>query len=128
MAPFIEGLQAVTVHVTDLEKARAFYSKILLLEEERPVPNIPRIIYKLHGTTTRLLMHVQDSTEGGREPGTVSGITFYCPDPVAACAIIQKKGGKIVDEPWTMQRGHSTVVRAVIADPDGNEFLLSSGM
>lgn len=128
MAPIIEGLQAVTVHVTDLEKARAFYSKVLLLEEERPIPNIPRAVYKLHGTPTRFLIHVQVGDEGGREPGTVSGLQFYCPDPVAACALIKKNGGTVVDEPWSMQRGHSTVVRAVIADPDGNEFILSSGL
>jgi predicted enzyme related to lactoylglutathione lyase len=128
MAPIIEGLQAVTVHVTDLEKAREFYSKVLLLEEERSIPNIPRLLYKLHGTPTRLLMHVTTPDEGGRPPGTVSGIQFYCPDPTAACALIKKNGGTIVDEPWSMQRGHSTVVRAVIADPDGNEFILSSGL
>jgi predicted enzyme related to lactoylglutathione lyase len=128
MTPVIEGLQAVTVHVTDLERARAFYSKVLGLEEDGPVPNAPRVVFKLPGTPTRLVMHIQGPDEGGREPGTVSGILFHCADPVAACAAIRQKGGTVSNEPWTTQRGGATIVRAVIADPDGNQFLLSSSV
>jgi predicted enzyme related to lactoylglutathione lyase len=73
-------------------------------------------------------MHVQGGTEGGREPGTVSGILFHCADPVAASATIRAPGGAIVDEPWTMQRGGVNIVRVVVADPDGNEFILSSAL
>jgi predicted enzyme related to lactoylglutathione lyase len=126
MPPLIDGLQAVTVHVTDLERSRAFYSKVLGLEEDVSVPNAPRVVFKIPGGATRLIMHIQREGEGGREPGTVSGILFGCADPVATCAEIQKRGGSVVDEPWTMQRGPATIVRAVIADPDGNQFLLSS--
>jgi predicted enzyme related to lactoylglutathione lyase len=71
-------------------------------------------------------MHVTTPDEGGRESGTVSGILFHCPDPVAAYAAIQKKGGTIADEPRSMQRGQTTIIRAVIAHPDGNQFILSS--
>jgi predicted enzyme related to lactoylglutathione lyase len=66
------------------------------------------------------------SCSGGRNPGTASGILFHCPDPLAACANILRKGGTVVDEPWTMHRGTEKVIRAVIADPDGNEMILSS--
>jgi predicted enzyme related to lactoylglutathione lyase len=116
----------VTVHVTDLERSRDFYSKVLGLEEDASVPNVPRGVFKIPGGSTRLIMRIQREGEGGREPGTVSGILFCCADPVAACAEIQKRGGSVVDEPWTMQRDSATIVRAVIADPDGDQFLLSS--
>jgi len=128
MPRVIEGLQAVTVHVTDLRRARGFYSRVLGLEEERPTPNVPRAVFKIPGTTTRLLMHVQGKGEGGRPPGTVSGILFHCTDPVAATTVVKENGGSIVDEPWTMHRGEVTVVRVVVADPDGNEFILSSAL
>ncbi|MCI4320934.1 MAG: VOC family protein [Thermoplasmata archaeon] len=126
MAALIEGLQAVTLHVTDIPRAREFYANVLGLEEETPQPHVPRAVFKIPGTSTKLLIHVQGGTEGGREPGTVSGIFFHCPDPLAACVQIQRHGGRIVGEPWTMKRGESKVVRAVIADPDGNEMILSS--
>jgi predicted enzyme related to lactoylglutathione lyase len=128
MSAIVEGLQAVTVHVTDLAKAREFYAKVLGLEEEASTPNVPRVVFKIPGTPTRLSMHVQGGTEGGREPGTVSGILFHSADPVAAVAAIRNHGGKVVDEPWTIQRGGVTIVRAVIADPDGNEIILSSAL
>lgn len=128
MSSVIEGLQAITVHVTDLQKARQFYSKVFGLEVEGQLPNVPRVVFRIPGTPTRLMMHVQIGDEGGREPGTVSGVLFQCADPAAACAEIERKGGAVVDEPWTMHRGSQTIVRAVIADPDGNEFLLSSAL
>jgi len=128
MAPIVEGLQAVTVHVTDLDRARPFYSKVLGLEEDDPVPNLPRASFKIPGTSTRLTMHVQRPGEGGREPGTVSGVLFYCKDPIAAAESVKAHGGTVVDEPWSMQRGPATVVRTVVADPDGNQFILSSGL
>jgi predicted enzyme related to lactoylglutathione lyase len=128
MGTVVEGLQAVTVHVTDLQRAREFYSKVLHLEEDVPVPNAPRVVFKIPGTSTRLLMHIQGPDEGGRAPGTVSGILFQCADPVAACAAVHERGGSVVNEPWSIQRGGATIVRAVVADPDGNEFLLSSSV
>lgn len=128
MPTIIEGLQAVTVHVRDIQRSRNFYSDVLGLEEETPVPNVPRAVFKIPGNSTRLMMHVTTEEEGGREPGTVTGIQFHCADPVAACEAIKQKGGMIADAPWTMQRGKVTIVRAVIADPDGNEFILSSAL
>ena len=128
MPPIIEGLQAVTVHVTDLEKAREFYSKILGLEEDGPLPNAPRVVFKIPGTSARLSMHIQGPGEGGREPGTVTGILFHSTDLVAACAEFKQRGGTILDEPWTIQRGERTITRAVIADPDGNAFILSTSL
>ncbi|HEV8049728.1 MAG TPA: VOC family protein [Thermoplasmata archaeon] len=126
MPHIVEGLHAVTLHVTDLAKARNYYANVLGLEEEILEPNAPRVVFQIPGCTTRLSMHVQGEGEGGREPGTVSGIVFLCADPVAACATIRARGGTVTNEPWSMKRGDATIVRAVIADPDGNELMLSS--
>ncbi|MCI4346450.1 MAG: VOC family protein [Thermoplasmata archaeon] len=118
----------MTVHVSDLERGRGFHGKVLGLEEEPPNPKIPRAVFKLPGTSTRLTMHVQGPTEGGREPGTVSGILFHSSDPVAVGAAIREHGGAVVNEPWTMQRAAVEILRVVVADPDGNEFILSSAL
>jgi predicted enzyme related to lactoylglutathione lyase len=126
MSRVVEGLQAVTVHVTDLARARTFYANVLGLDEDPQPPDSPRVVFRIPGSETRLSMHIQGRGEGGRRPGTVSGLLFQCRDPLAACAEVLRKGGKIVNEPWTMHRGARKVVRAVIADPDGNEMILSS--
>ncbi len=128
MAPVIRGLRAMTLHATDIQKSRGFYSKVLGLKEEGPTPTIPRVVFKIPGVASRLSMHVTDSQEGGCEPGTVSGIQFDCADPEAASTAIKRRGGTVVDEPWTMVRGQAKISRAVIADPDGNEFILSSAL
>ena len=78
------------------------------------------------GTTAVLRMHVYDPEEGGREPGTVSGIVFSHHNPVAACAEISRRGGKVTDPPHEIHPPGFTVTLAVIADPDGNEFVLRS--
>jgi len=58
----------------------------------------------------------------------VSGIQFFCADPAAAWPSVKRQGGTISDELWSMKRGTTTTIRAVIADADGNEFLLSSAL
>lgn len=126
MSEIVDGLRAVTVHVTDLDKSRAFYAQVLGLEEDPPIPNFPRLSFRIPGTSTRLTMHIQGPDEGGREPGTVTGVMFHSTDPRAACEMIRQRGGTVTHEPWSADRGGVTVIRAVIADPDGNEFLLSS--
>ncbi len=124
MTDVIEGLEAVTLHVTDVPRARTFYRDVLGLTEILYDERSPRAVYALPGTTVQLRMHVQAPGEGGREPGTVSGIVFSHHDPVAACAEIRRRGGTIVGEPETVDLPGVRVTRAVIADPDGNEFVL----
>lgn len=124
MSEVIEGLEAVTIHVVDIAKAHAFYKDVLGLRPVEYDENSSRAVFALPGTTTQLRMHVMAPGEEGREPGTVSGIVFGHHDPAAACAEIRRRGGTIVAEPETVRMPGFTVTRAVIADPDGNEFLL----
>jgi catechol 2,3-dioxygenase-like lactoylglutathione lyase family enzyme len=120
----IESLEAVTVHIRDIERARRFYKEVLGLEEVAFNPKASRAAFAIPGITTQLTMHVQGEGEGGREPGTVSGLVFYHPDPAAAIEEIRRRGGTIVNEVKTYEAAVGTVTIGVFADPDGNEFVL----
>jgi catechol 2,3-dioxygenase-like lactoylglutathione lyase family enzyme len=124
MSDVIEGMEAVTVHIRDIEKARRFFSEVLGLREVSFLPAASRAAFEIPGTSTLLTMHPMGENEGGREPGTVSGIVFSHRDPRAAAAEIQKRGGTIVNEPETYRNPLGEVTLCVFADPDGNQFVL----
>ena len=63
MSDVIEGMEAVTVHIRDIQRARKFYSEVLGLREVSYVPAASRAAYEIPGTTTLLTMHVLG--EGG---------------------------------------------------------------
>jgi catechol 2,3-dioxygenase-like lactoylglutathione lyase family enzyme len=126
MVEVITRLYAVTIHVRDIAKARGFYRDVLALKELNYDEAVGRAVFALPGTSTILRMHVQGPGEGGREPGTVSGLMFWHPDPVAGCAEIQRRGGTIVDEPHRLELPGASFVLGVFADPDGNEFILTN--
>ncbi|HTT15359.1 MAG TPA: VOC family protein [Thermoplasmata archaeon] len=123
----IEGFSAVTVHVRDIQVARKFYREVLGLHEEGFTEQTGRAVYSFPGTPTILAMHVQRPGEGGREPGTVTGIILAHHDPRAAVEEIRRRGGTITVEPVEVPGPGGTMVRAAFADPDGNEFVISSG-
>jgi len=124
MSDVIEGMEAVTVHIREIGAARKFYTEVLGLEEVSFLPQASRAAYAIPGTSTLLTMHIQGEGEGGREPGTVSGVVFSHHDPRAACAEILRRGGTIVDEPHTFPTALGMVTLGVFADPDGNQFVL----
>ncbi len=126
MSDVIAGLHAVTVHIRDPEKAREFYRDVLGLRELMFDDRAGRLVFALPGSSTLLTMHVQAPGEEGREPGTVSGLVFHHPDPAAACWEILRRGGTVTVEPKPIESSIGRFVRAVIADPDGNEFVLSN--
>ena len=117
-------MEAVTVHIRDIERSRRFYSEVLGLKEVSYLPKASRAAFAIPGTSTLLTMHVLGENEGGREPGTVSGIVFSHHDPSAACADIRRRGGTIVDEPTTFPTALGTVTLGVFTDPDGNQFVI----
>ncbi len=126
MTEIIEGMEAVSIHIRDIRKSRTFYSEVLGLKEVHYNEKISRAAFAIPGTSTVLTMHIQGPGEGGREPGTVSGIAFTNHDPGAACAEIRKRGGTITSEPELIKRPGMTMTLAVFADPDGNEFMIRS--
>jgi predicted enzyme related to lactoylglutathione lyase len=126
MTEVITALQAVTIHIRDVQKARAFYRDVLGLREITFDEKAGRAAFALPGTSTILSMHIMAPGEEGRDPGTVSGIVFSNPDPAAACEEIKRRGGWVTMEPQPVESPGGKFVRAVIADPDGNEFLISN--
>jgi len=126
MTEVITGLQAVTIHIRDLQKARGFYRDVLGFRELQFDEKASRAVFALPGTSTVLTMHIQAPGEEGRDPGTVTGVVFSHPDPIIACDEIKRRGGTITMEPKLVEVPGAKFVRAVIADPDGNEFLISN--
>jgi predicted enzyme related to lactoylglutathione lyase len=124
MSDVIEGMEAVTIHVRDIERSRRFYSEVLRLTETSFMSSASRAAFAIPGTTTLLTMHIMGEGEGGREPGTVSGIVFSHHDPKAACEEIRRRGGSIVDEPTVFDTPLGRQTRGVFADPDGNQFVI----
>ncbi len=122
----VAGLHAVTLHIVDIQKARKFYSEVLGLKEVSFNEKANRAVFALPETSTLLTMHIMAPGEGGREPGTVTGVVFYSPDPVAACEEIKRRGGAVTVEPTLVEVTGASFHRAVFADPDGNEFLISN--
>jgi predicted enzyme related to lactoylglutathione lyase len=122
--PVIEGMSAVTLHVSEINRAWKFYSEVLGLAEVTFLPERRRAVFAIPGTpTTVLTMHEMGPQEGGRLPGTVSGSVFPHQDPAKATEEIRRRGGTVTME---VERTPFGFLRGVFADPDGNEFLLSS--
>lgn len=124
MTTIVEGVSSVTVHVRDLQKSRNFYRDVLGLREIAFQEDRGRLVFALPGIPTVLAMHVQGPGEGGREPGTATGVVFTSSDVGAACAEFRRRGGTVTMDPVTVPGWGIT--RAVIADPDGNEFVLAT--
>ncbi len=126
MNEVISGLHAVTVHIRDIQKARAFYRDVLGFSELSFNEAANRAVFALPGTSTLLTMHIQAPGEEGRDPGTVSGVVFRHADPVAACEEIKRRGGTVTVEAKMIEFAGTKFHRGVIADPDGNEFVVSN--
>lgn len=122
----IQGIEAITVHVTDIQRARKFYSEVLGLHEVSFTEAASRAAFAIPGTSVLLTMHPMGEGEGGREPGTVTGVVFRHDHPEEAAAEIQKRGGKIVDGPESFTNALGKVTLCVFADPDGNQYVLRS--
>lgn len=126
MSEVVDGLHAVSVHIRDVAAARIFYRDVLGLKELLFDVKANRLVFALPRTSTLLTMHAQGAGEHGREAGTVSGLVFHHPDPAGACREIARRGGTVTGAPEVVESSVGSFVRAVIADPDGNEFLLTN--
>jgi catechol 2,3-dioxygenase-like lactoylglutathione lyase family enzyme len=126
MSEVITGLHAVTIHIRELPRSRTFYREVFGLKEVSHDETRGRAVFALPGTSTLLTMHIQGPGEGGREPGTVTGLILRHPDPTAACEEIKRRGGTIANEPRVVEFPGGKFVLGVVADPDGNEFVISN--
>lgn len=118
----ITGIQMISVHVRDLTKVRTFYADVLGLRKTIHDAKVNADIYEIPGSATPLAVHQMFPNDPGRAPGTVSGIVLYVNDVVQAATEITRRGGRIVDA--AEKSDHGTIF-ATVADPEGNEFLLT---
>ena len=116
----ITGTFGMTMHVHDLGKASKFWETLGL----KPIHVDAEVaLFAVPGSGPLMLHRWQSAcqTNGGRPPGTVSGIMLSVDDAEAATARVASAGGKVVAPPFPAPSGGHW---AVVADPDGNEFLL----
>ena len=118
----IQGVDAIWVHIRDIAKARAFYADVLGLEELGASDKGRWAIFRI-GDGPLLGVHQQFPGEPGREAGTVTGVYLRVADVHAAARTIEERGGRITDPPRQWPWGD---VQATVADPDGNEFVIST--
>lgn len=110
----------MTVHVHDLAANTRFWEQVGLTLGEADAESAS---FDIPGSAP-LTLHAWDSMcakNGGRPPGTVSGIMFGVDDAQAICDRVARSGGRVTAPPFPGPTGGSW---AVIADPDGNEFFM----
>jgi len=118
----ITGIHMVSVSVRSLPTSRPFYQSVLGLVKTTHDDRVNADVYELPGSTAPLAVHEQQANDGSRPPGTVSGIILYVDDVARAASEIAKHGGRITDPAEKTSTGS---VFATVADPEGNEFLLT---
>ena len=119
----IRGIKFLSIPVLDQDAALAFYTDKLAFRVQTDQPMGPGqrwIELAIPGAETGVSLF----TAPGHEDriGTFTGVSLWCDDVFATAELLQSKGVTIVKaakkEPW----GTS----AIIADVDGNQFVLSS--
>jgi len=114
-----KSIHHVSIAVTDLEKARSFYTEILGLQEiERPVFDFPGIWYaigqqQLHLIELKDSKTLRQSTEiNTREGHFALRVNNYW----ETVEWLKKKGIKVIEKP----KSRSGFAQVFCCDPDGN--------
>jgi catechol 2,3-dioxygenase-like lactoylglutathione lyase family enzyme len=120
----IKAMKFVSVPVADQQRALEFYTQTLgfRIITDQPFDGSQRWIelgigHSGTGITLFTPPQLKDRI------GTFTGISFTADDVMATCRELAAKGVVFVKEPKAEAWGTS----AVFADPDGNQFVLSSG-
>jgi catechol 2,3-dioxygenase-like lactoylglutathione lyase family enzyme len=120
----IRGVKFVSVPVRDQDASLRFFTESLgfKVATDQPFSDKQRWIELLiPGAETRIVLFTPDGHEsriGGFQP-----ISFWCDDVFATAKALEANGVKFSKKPKTEPWGTA----AVFKDPDGNEFVLSSG-
>jgi catechol 2,3-dioxygenase-like lactoylglutathione lyase family enzyme len=119
----IRGIKFAGVPVKDQDVALKFYTEALGFKviTDQPFTATQRWIELLiPGAETGLALFTPDGHEG--RIGSFQSLSFWCEDVFATAAGMKSKGVVFTQEPSTEVWGSV----AVFADPDGNQFALSS--
>lgn len=120
----IKAIKFVSVPVSDQDRALAFYTNILgfRLVTDQPFDETQRWIEIGVGRSLTGLALFTPPMHKDRV-GTFTGISFTSDDVMATWRDLAAKGVEFVKLPVEASWGTS----AIFADPDGNQFVLSSG-
>ena len=119
----IKGIKFVGVPVTDQQRALEFYTNALGFRviTDQPFDDKQRWIELGIGrSSTGIALFTPEGHEN--RIGTFSGISFVADDVDATYRELKGKGVTFIQEPQKADWGTA----AVFADPDGNQFVLSS--
>jgi len=115
----VERLDHVAIDVTDMQRARAFYSGLLGLKEiPRPASfDFPGAWFETGSAVLHIVSRPKRDAEGRRH------LCFWVTDLAAAAEVLQSAGFEINND------GRGTipgVARFYTADPDGNRIEIQS--
>ncbi|WP_347550607.1 VOC family protein [Pseudalkalibacillus hwajinpoensis] len=121
----IEGIHHVSLAVTDLERARTFYSEVLCLKEmKRPDFDFPGAWYEVGSQQLHLIVHPSAKTlRGTRELNSKEGhFAFRVKSYDATLQWLKKIGADVYENP-TSRSGFAQIF---VSDPDGNLIELNT--
>ena len=124
MAPMIKCIKFVSVPVTDQQRAVDFYTQKLGMRvlTDQPFSDTQRWIeLGIPRAETRLVLFTAPGQE--KMIGGFMNISFTADDAEATAKQMKEKGVEFVQEPQKADWGTA----AIFKDPDGNQFVLSSG-
>lgn len=119
----IKAIKFVSVPVSDQDRALEFYTNVLgfRVVTDQPFDEKQRWIeIGIGRSATGLTLFTPDVHKD--RVGTFTGISFTSDDVMATWRELEAKGVKFVKPPVQAEWGTSSV----FADPDGNQFVLSS--
>jgi catechol 2,3-dioxygenase-like lactoylglutathione lyase family enzyme len=119
----IRGVKFVSIPVKDQDVALKFWTERVGLKVGTDQPFTPTqrwIELLIPGAETGLALFTPEGHED--RIGEFQSISFWCEDVFATAAILKEKGVVFTKEPKAEVWGSA----GVFADPDGNQFVLSS--
>ena len=119
----IKGIKFVGVPVSDQQRALEFYTQQLGFRviTDQPFDDEQRWIELGIGRSGAGIALFTPPGQADRI-GSFTGISFVADDVMATCRDLAKRGVRFVQEPKQADWGTS----AIIADPDGNQFVVGS--
>lgn len=118
--PIIGKFLAATVHVSDHDRARKFYSETLGFKLVDKNEQLKLAMFDAGGITFGT--HVPWEGDTGRGIGGVSGLIFQTDDIDKAFETLKERGVRIGEEP--SKRDALKVIMGTFYDPDDNELVV----